>query len=110
MESRDSDELEHTALYQSTQRPTSSMAHQVTSSDQRAKMLKALGEDASVLHDEGISAQDAKQAGFEKDELLAAGYSSSELMAAGFTSANLCASLRDEARGSASGSRAPASE
>jgi hypothetical protein len=90
MESSDGDEVvEHTALYQSKQRPTSSMAHQVTSGDQRAKMLKALGDDASVLHNEGISAKDAKQAGFEEDELRAAGYSTSELMAAGFTSASI---------------------
>jgi len=81
--------VEHTALYQSRERPKSRETHQVTSNIQRAKMMKALGDDASALHEEGISAKDAKQAGFIKDELLSAGYSSEELIMAGFASSSI---------------------
>jgi hypothetical protein len=77
-------DVEHTALYQSKARPQSAGAHRVTSHPQRAKMLKALGEDASVLRAEGISATDAKNAGFTSYELVSGGYSSEELHAAGF--------------------------
>jgi len=52
-------------------------------------MMKALGDNASALPEEGISAKDAKQAGFMKDELLAAACSSKELMAAGFASSSI---------------------
>jgi len=79
-------DVEHTALYRSQSRPYSREAHDVTSNEQRARMLKALGENASVLHEEGISATDAKRAGFAAEDLFAAGYVAQELAGAGFAS------------------------
>jgi len=78
--------VEHTALYRSQSRPQSAEAHRVTSNEQRAKMLKVFGENASVLQEEGISAADAKQAGFSADELFEAGYLAEDLAGAGFAS------------------------
>jgi hypothetical protein len=83
LESKDAG-VERTALYRPQSRPLSAKAHQVTSNEQRAKMLKVLGDEASVLHDEGIAATDAKRAGYEADDLFRAGYSARELVDAGF--------------------------
>jgi len=88
--------VERTVLYKPKRgvphnRPQSAPAHDVTSDEQRAKMMRAMGSTASDLLEDGISADDARKAGFEAAELLEAGYTREQLLAAGFAPNTLSA-------------------
>jgi len=73
---------------QPSQRPRSG-SHRVTSGPQRAKLIRVMGDGASALIKEGISADDGRQAGFSAQEMLEAGYTASDLIEGGYTAVQL---------------------
>jgi len=78
----DGEGVEHMPLYKvkrGSVAPASAPAQRVTTDAQKAKIMRAMGEDASALRAAGLSATDGKLAGYSEKELQLAGYTARDL-------------------------------